>query len=74
MIFNGAQLTQVAMNAELQGVICSGPRRGKQFTYALLPERAFSAVVLQRDEGVRTLARRYLRSHGPATVCDFAWW
>jgi len=27
------------MHAELEGVVCSGPRRGKQFTYALLDER-----------------------------------
>lgn len=74
LILNNAQLTQVAMNAELEGVICSGPRRGKQFTYALLAERAPSAVVLQRDEALFTLARRFLRSHGPATIRDFAWW
>ena len=74
MIFNGTQLTQVAMNAELEGVICSGPRRGKQFTYALLAQRASSAVVLQRDEGLCALASGFLKSHGPATVRDFAWW
>ena len=28
------------MYAELEGVVCSGPREGKQFTYALLEERA----------------------------------
>ncbi len=28
------------MHAELEGVICSGPRRGRQFTYALIAERA----------------------------------
>ena len=27
------------MYAELEGLICSGARRGKQFTYALLEER-----------------------------------
>jgi len=74
MILDRAQLTQVAMNAELEGIICSGPRSGKQFTYALLAERAPSAVVLERDEALCTLARRFLRSHGPATIRDFAWW
>ena len=74
MILDGVQLTQVVMNAELEGVICSGPRNGKQFTYALLAERAPSAAVLQRDEALLTLARRFLRSHGPATLRDFAWW
>ena len=27
------RLAHLAMHAELEGVICSGPRRGKQFTY-----------------------------------------
>src|SRR5579863_405783 len=30
----------IIMHAELDGIICSGARRGKQFTYALLDERA----------------------------------
>src|SRR5687768_7977588 len=36
----GARLAQLAAYAELEAVICSGPRRGKQFTYALLAARA----------------------------------
>ena len=55
-------------------MICSGPRRGKQFTYALVEERAPRARVLPRDEALAELARRYFQSHGPATVHDFAWW
>ena len=37
---DGLRLAYLMMHAELSGVICSGPRRGKQFTYALLDERA----------------------------------
>ena len=33
-------LAYIVMNAELEGVICSGPMRGAQQTYALLDERA----------------------------------
>ena len=33
------RLIYILMRAELEGLICSGPRRGKQFTYALLDER-----------------------------------
>src|SRR5579863_1805913 len=33
------RITYIIMRAELDGVICSGARRGKQFTYALLDER-----------------------------------
>ena len=62
------------MHAELEGVICSGPRKGKQFTYALIAERAPRAVRLSRDEALGELSLRYFRSHGPATVRDFVWW
>jgi hypothetical protein len=68
------ELAHIAMYAELEGVICSGPRRGKWSTYALLSERAPGAGRLSRDEALAELTRRYLRSHGPATVRDFVWW
>jgi winged helix DNA-binding protein len=64
----------IAMYAELEGLICSGPRRGKQSTYALVADRAPSAPRLQRDEALAELTRRYFRSHGPATIRDFVWW
>jgi hypothetical protein len=36
---DGQRLAYIVMAAELDGLICSGARRGKQFTYALLDER-----------------------------------
>ena len=71
---DGLKLAYVMMHAELEGVICSGPRRGKQFTYALLDERVPKGKELARDEALAELAKRYFTSHGPATVRDFAWW
>jgi hypothetical protein len=71
---SGIRLAYLVMHAELDGLICSGPRRGRQFTYALLDERAPSSPPLDRETALRELARRYLRSHGPATVWDFSWW
>jgi hypothetical protein len=68
------ELAHIMMYAELEGVICSGPRRGSRFTYALLADRAPKARRLQREEALAELARRYLRSHGPATVRDYVWW
>jgi hypothetical protein len=68
------ELAHIAMYAELEGVICSGPRRGKEFTYALLSDRAPAARSLPRDEAIAELSRRYFRSHGPATIRDFVWW
>ena len=74
LVITGMRLAHLAMYAELEGVICSGPRRGKQFTYALLAERAPNARRLGHDEALGELSRRYFRSHGPATVRDFVWW
>lgn len=70
----GQALAYMVMHAELEGVICSGPRRGKQFTYALLEERVPSAPGLSHDEALAELTRRYFTSHGPATMRDFTWW
>ncbi|MCL4263872.1 MAG: winged helix DNA-binding domain-containing protein [Anaerolineae bacterium] len=71
---NNLRMTYIMMNAELDGVVCSGPRRGKQFTYALLDERAPQAKILAREEALAELTRRYFASRGPATIHDFAKW
>jgi hypothetical protein len=70
----GLKLAYLAIHAELEGVICSGPRRGRQFTYALLDDRAPAANAKPRDEALAELVVRYFASHGPATVRDFSWW
>jgi hypothetical protein len=68
------RLTFLLARAEIEGVICSGPRRGKQFTYRLLDELVPVYKTLQRDEAQAELAHRYFTSHGPATLQDFVWW
>ncbi|MGH9884547.1 MAG: winged helix DNA-binding domain-containing protein [bacterium] len=68
------RLAYLMMHAELNAVICSGPRRGNQFTYALFDERVPPSKPLARDEALAELARRYFATRGPATVPDFAWW
>lgn len=72
---DGLKLASIMMHAELEGIICSGPRRGKQFTYALLEERApKQGPAFDRDRALAELVTRYFRSHGPATLRDFVWW
>lgn len=71
---NGMRLSYLVMHAELECVICSGPRVGKQFTYMLLEERAPNAKTLPRDAALAELTLRFLTSHGPATITDFSWW
>jgi hypothetical protein len=71
---DGLRLGHILMHAELEGLICSGPRQGKQFTYALLEERAPGVKTLGREEALAELTRRYFTGHGPATLRDFSWW
>jgi hypothetical protein len=68
------RMGHILCRAELDGVICSGPRQGKQFTYALLDERAPGVADLSRDESLGELTARYFKSRGPATLQDFGWW
>jgi hypothetical protein len=70
----GWTLGHIALYLEAEAVICSGPRRGNQSTYALLGERAPPCRRLTREDALGELARRYFRSHGPATLRDFVWW
>lgn len=68
------RMSYILMQAEIEAVICSGPRMGKQFTYALLDERASNARVLSTDEALAELTQRFFATRGPATVQDFAKW
>lgn len=70
----GIRLAHLMMDAELDGLVTSGPRQGKQFTYALLDERAPKSKPLKRDEALAELTRRFFTGHGPAQMADFAWW
>jgi hypothetical protein len=72
----GPRLAYVLMHAELEEVICSGARRGKQHTYALLDDRLSRSPLddLSRERAAEELVRRFFRSHGPATVRDFTAW
>ncbi len=71
---DGLRMIAMMMQAELEGIVCSGIRQGKQNTYALLEERVPPVPELSRDEALATLARRYFQARCPATVKDFATW
>jgi len=71
---NVQRMAHIITWAELEGLICSGPRRGKQFTYALLEERVGKVKKLSREQALAKLALNYFMSHGPAQLKDFSWW
>jgi hypothetical protein len=64
----------IMMQMELIGLVCSGGRQGKQFTYTLLDERVPAVKPLDRQDALAMLAERYFIAHGPATLQDFVWW
>ena len=60
--------------AELDGLLCSGNLHPRKATYALVSEKIGPQPVLDRDEALARLARKYFQSHSPATFEDFVWW
>jgi len=74
IVAEGLRLGYILHWAELEALVCSGPRRGKQFTYALLEERVPPAKPISHEEALAELVKRYFPSHGPATLHDFTWW
>jgi len=57
-----------------EGVLCHGARDGSRQTYVLLDDWVPATCPVPRDEALARLALRYLRSRGPATAQDLAWW
>ncbi len=68
------RLSYILQRAQAQGLLCHGPRRGRQLTFALLDEWVPRGRPMEPVEALATVAGRYFRGHGPATVHDFAWW
>lgn len=62
------------MHAELKGLICSGARKGKHHTYALLEERVPAVSALTREEALAALTQRYFITRGPVTIKDYVRW
>ena len=67
---SGTELAYLVMNAEVEGLIASGPMRGAQHTYAVLTERVPNPATGDAAE----LAYRFYVGHGPASVRDLARW
>jgi Winged helix DNA-binding domain len=58
----------------MEGIICYGPREGKQQTFVLLDEWVPKSKSMSRGKALGELTFRYFNSHGPATLQDFRWW
>jgi hypothetical protein len=71
---SGQRAPHILQRAALDRLICFGPKREKQFTFTLFDEWVRQTRPLSPEEALGELARRYFKSHGPATVNDFMWW
>lgn len=61
--------------AELSGTLCSGDLLPQKATYTLTERKVgVEPILMDRDEALALLARKYFRSHSPATLEDFVWW
>lgn len=56
------------------GWLVQGPLAGNQQLLVSFDEWIPESRQLERTEGIAEFALRYFRSHGPATIRDFAWW
>ncbi len=56
------------------GITCIGPQRGSDQTFVLLADWAPDQVTMTRADALRELFFRYVRSHGPVGLRDFAGW
>lgn len=69
------RLSHLLIDAELSGLLCSGPHDDGKATWALVEQRVGAAKkLLLRDELLERLATRFFESRGPATLDDFRWW
>ncbi len=57
-----------------EGLLCFGPRVGKQQTFVLFSEWLPEAKSMKREDALAELTRRYFTGHGPATLQDCTWW
>ncbi len=60
--------------AEYSGLLCSGDLFPMKHSYALTEKKLPPQNRIPRDEALALLARKYFRSHAPATLEDFVWW
>jgi hypothetical protein len=63
----------LAMLCQL-GLLVQGPLAGNQQLIVAFDDWITESRTLERAQGIAEWLVRYLRSHGPATERDFAWW
>ncbi|WP_062519074.1 winged helix DNA-binding domain-containing protein [Demequina silvatica] len=71
---DGQRGYHVIVDAAQAGAVCMVAQEGKEQVFARLDEAAPEPHRPSREEALASLARRYVRSHGPVAVADLARW
>ncbi len=74
LVMSGHALMLVCGLNELHGLICSGPVRDGQHTYARFDERVPHTRRLDSEHARAELVARYVAGHGPVTERDVTYW
>ncbi|MCP9611450.1 winged helix DNA-binding domain-containing protein [Coprobacter tertius] len=71
---NDAHARYYIIRAETDGILCSGEDKNGKPSYALLDERVPVSHSFDYEEALGILAKKYFKSHSPASLEDFVWW
>ncbi len=72
--YQGQAVYHIVVRAAYEGLICYGPKRGKQNTFALFSNLVGRLDPQPEEAGQERLALRYLEAYAPARPEDFAAW
>lgn len=64
----------ILQRAQVDGLICYGPRQGRKHVFTLMEEWLPRVPSLEYDEALERLSLQYFKGHGPATLQDYSWW
>jgi hypothetical protein len=70
----GQTLVHLIYHAAALGVVCSGPRMGRDDSFVLMDDWVMPSKSPRGEAALAELAVRYFRAYGPATDADFAAW
>jgi hypothetical protein len=70
----GQRAYHLLQRAGLEGLLCLGPKQGREPTYRRLSVKADSSSNKELQLAQMALAERYIISHGPARIQDLCWW
>ena len=70
----GQAVLHLLYHAAALGIVCSGPRMGRDDSFVLLDDWVPQSKGPRGEAALAELARRYLAAYGPASEADFAAW